>query len=322
MTMETEPQLTATTPKTRPKVHVGTFYNEPLEINLRHAAVMAHLANLRAALPVPAIDNPCITYQELHRLLKLHQPDIIDLDTEFAGRTHGMWDADFDIRTESCCQRVAPFLISLAFQGCEDGLVFEPTPDHLRILKAYLAKYDPLVCAHNAPVDVHATEHETIQLHMPKVLDTLQAAKWFFPSYESFGLDALHRHDFPELPAKRLSFADVFNFDVPLAWDFIASEEKEVKICACGVAGCRKTKGEGHTKTLTTVFVDKPLKKSKVMQGTMTVDDLQLDEQVYWNFCLYAKEDAAMLHRWRTKMLWPKVNLKARAAPPKEVRFL
>lgn len=300
------------------EVSLGELRVAPTEVELVAAAAKAHVASLGNRL-----GNGChlTTPQELYALLKRVQPTEIDLDTEFTGKTNGEWDRDFDIKTESCYLRVYPFFVSMAFVGCPEGIVFEPTPEHVRILRAYIVQKQPVLYAHKAGVDVHALHALGILLAGIRVVDTLQCAKWFFPSYERFGLDYLHRMDFPDLTAKTLTFGDVFKFKSRVVWTQLETREKEIVICLCGVTGCRKRTKPEHEKGLDHIYVDVPLKKSKTFEAVITPAELRENLAAWLAFANYARNDVEMLHRWRTRMLDVKVNLPARAFPPLEVRF-
>ena len=300
------------------EVDLGKLRVAPTEAELVAAAAKAHVAGLGNSL-----GEGChlTTPQELYALLKRVQPTEIDLDTEFCGKTDGQWDRDFDIDTESCYLRVYPFFVSMAFVGCPAGVVFYPTLAHTKILATYITQKQPIIYAHNAGVDVHALHALGISLNGGRVVDTLQCARWFFPSYERFGLDYLHRMDFPTQTAKTLSFSEVFKFKARVIWTQLETREKEVVTCRCGVTGCRKRTKPEHEKSLDHIYVDVPLKKSKTFEDVITPDELCENPEAWLAFANYARNDVEMLHRWRTQMLDAKVNLPARAFPPLEVRF-
>lgn len=316
-------------PVPKHEINLGPLRTPPTEAHLHAIAAQTHVASL--VLPTETAVE-LTSAAELYQLLKQFRPLELDLDTEFAGWQYSAWDREFSIKDDSCYLRVRAYLISLAFVGCEQGLVFEPTPEHVRILIAYFAKVRPVIFAHNAGVDVHALHGVGIDLTGMRVVDTMQAARWFFPSYMKdddggggvgHGLDALYRVAFPADDAKLLDYGDVFKGEAHVIWQNIECRPKEIVVCECRAPKCRKrSTTPGHAKDLEHIYVDVALKKSKTFEFTITPAELQLNPAAWLAWCDYARKDSAMLHRWRTKMLNGKVNMPALAQPPECVRMV
>ncbi len=103
------------------------------------------------------------------------------------------------------------------------------------------------LAAHNAPVDIHTSKNEGINLK--HVVNTLTMARWAWPGRArtqygggGFTLDALGRDVLGE--AKTESFSELFRERVE-KWEVRRVLEKS---CACGLSGCRKRVRPDHEK--------------------------------------------------------------------------
>lgn len=323
-----EEDLEATEPVRKHEVDLGELRVAPSEAAQCAAAAQTHVASLVLPSEKPGV---LTSAAELYRLLREYKPTELDLDTEFAGWRDEAWDRDFDIDEESCYLRVKAYLISLAFGGCPDGIVFEPTPEHLKILIAYIAKFKPIIYAHNAGVDVHALHGVGVDLTGVRVIDTQQAARWFFPSFMKdddnqtnvgHGLDGMYRFFYPADDAKLVSYKEVFQGEAHCFWRLIECRPKEIVVCECRAPKCRKrSTTPGHSKDLEHIYVDVALKKSHTFKFTITPAELKLNQAAWLAWVDYARRDSAMLHRWRTQKLNGKVDMPAVAAPPECVRM-
>lgn len=267
----------------------------------RLAALVASLEPEEPVIPV--------TKDELRYLLTTHRPTVICTDTEFAGGTRGNWNT-FDIRAHSPVHAVTPYIISLAFLGCDNGLVLDlvddPAPAY--VLYSYIKVRRPLIVAHNAPVDYHAMVNDGLDPDVD-LLDSLQCCRWFFPSYESFGLDALYSMHFGS--GKAVTWNEIFQAKFVFTYTYMRTVT--TKACICGEDRCRKRSGE-HTKYEVHTNQGKPQKGRYV--ATLTPSEVkQLHPEAWQVFLRYARRDAAMLYRIYFDLLLPKVNTAAVAVP-------
>lgn len=267
----------------------------------RLAALVASLDAEEPAVP--------LTADELRTLLTKHRPAVICTDTEFAGGKRGDWNT-FDIRAHSPVHAVTPYIISLAFFGCEDGIVLDVTDDPAPayVLYSYIKVRRPLIVAHNAPVDYHAMVNDGLDPDVD-LLDSLQCCRWFFPSYESFGLDALYSMHFGS--GKSVTWNEIFQ--AKFAFTYTYMKTTVVKACNCGVAKCRK-RSAGHEKY--EVYGNEAKPQRGRYSHTLTPSEVKRLHPAAWQaFLNYARRDASMLYRIYTDLLLPKVNTPAVAVP-------
>lgn len=187
-------------------------------------------------------------WDELVRILEKKR--IFGLDSEFVG-------VDFKAG-DSCVNKAEIHVWSVGV------LTDQLHPRGYRVAKgAVLSRralqYDPirklledpaiLKPAHNSNVDVHAFYNAGVDVQ--GIINTLGLARWMFPGRKTFNLDDLGT-DYLGV-GKTESFDDLFRRPNMIT----VIKEKIVKVCDCGVEGCRKRKGHNKTEITVQEEVDK-----------------------------------------------------------------
>lgn len=173
-------------------------------------------------------------WDELVRILEKKR--IFGLDSEFVG-------VDFKAG-DSCVNKAEIHVWSVGV--LTDQL--HPRGYHVAkgaVLSRRALQYDPirklledpaiLKPAHNSNVDVHAFYNAGVDVQ--GIINTLGLARWMFPGRKTFNLDDLGT-DYLGV-GKTESFDDLFRRPNMIT----VIKEKTVKVCDCGVEGCRKRKG-------------------------------------------------------------------------------
>lgn len=251
------------------------------------------------------VDTP----EKWRKLAKyLETVEVFGWDTEFEGVDFG--------KGQSCVNRAKLDLWSVAVydggyspRGFNTAKGYVLPPESLPYFKCVLENPAILKPAHNSNVDCHCMYNAGVDVQ--GVINTLTLYRWIAPGKFLYGIDVLGEEYLGK--GKTEGFSDIFEEDV------IGTVTKlvDVKVCSCGVAGCRKRKG--HEKS---VEVGYEYTEKVIGTRIIPLHEVRPGHHLWTRYVDYAARDAVLALElydyastldWNTEVVWYKeINASSR----------
>ena len=260
--------------------------------------------------------------------LTLDSPEVIAVDTEFAGWgecafvdtvtgeqvTLPNW-VHYSLKDSSNLHRTQPYMISAAWRDAQGDMVRMVFYTDLPAVTETLCKSGAILAFHNAEVDVNTlTDIYPPFLAEAKFVDTAHLARWYFPSLTSHNLGSVYSSIKPGNIAKFVAYKDIMDMDVRVIYTEVSKGTKSWCL-VCEAFGCRK---RSHAKE-PRQDPSKLAQRSTTIKRQVTPNELKCYPDFYAMMLYYNRHDAVM-----TLEIYEAIRAKeanAIAVPPAAVAF-
>jgi hypothetical protein len=218
---------------------------------------------------------------------------IMGLDSEYEGVVHNAKEIDDDCYWKTSVVRNGEIVVfSVGFlsgdlhpRGYEKakGAVLHRRALEYSPFRRLLEDPGVLKPSHNSNVECHAFYNKGIDLL--GIINTLSLARWMLPGELAYNLDSLSTKYLGE--GKTESFDDLMYIPNMI----VVAKEKKVKVCDCGVVGCRKRKGHVKTEVIEIEEVDKQAGWIRLNQFDIADNP---SHSLHQRYLAYARRDATL----------------------------